>query len=280
MPWLIELRNAAGQQLRQAWRVVGQTVRFKGLLPGIYRIYVSGENGRRSCQSVDLTPAGNRSSQEFRKELPLPEYRVRQADLNQVDLASLQIPPEALNEMGASEKAALNGREAEAAAHLRRALEVCPGYADAWNNLGAHYHRSGDYARSIESFTRVTELKPGSYLGWMNLGSSLLAAGRFAEAMEASRKAHERNPQSAAILVQLGLCCYYEHDYEDAELNFSRALELDPACDHEPHLFLAHIAMGQNRPAEALEYVRGFLRYHPNSPEAPRAKRILAMLTR
>jgi cytochrome c-type biogenesis protein CcmH/NrfG len=278
--WLIELRNAAGKPLRQAWRVVGSTVCFKNLLPGIYRVYLSGKGGRQSCESVDLTPAPGEKSLEFAKKFQVPASAAPVPGHYQVNVGSLAIPEEALQEMQSSKKAQLGGDEDGMVLHLKRAIEIYPDYADAWNNLGAHYHMIGDYELSIRSFTRVTELNPDSYVGWMNLGSSLLATGRFKEALEAGEKALRLRPDDAIANSQLGLSHYYLYHYRDAKKYFKRVLDLDPAFASSPHLFLAQIAMGENSLKEAAEYLRGFLAYHPNAPNAPEVKQMLKALSK
>jgi cytochrome c-type biogenesis protein CcmH/NrfG len=277
--WLVELRNAAGKPLRQASAILGGTVRFKNLLPGIYRICLSGKGGRRSSESVDLTPAAGQKSSGFAKVLRVPASAAPMPNQYQVNVTSLAVPEEALQEMQSSKEAQLGGDEDGMVFHLKRAIEIYPDYADAWNNLGAHYHMIGDYDQSIRSFTKVTELTPDFYVGWMNLGSSLLATSRFQEAAEANAKALSLDPNDPIANSQLGRSYYYLHDYGEAKEFFKRALDLDPASADLPHLFLAHIAMGENSPKEAAEYLRGFLAYHPNAPNAPQVRQLLRELS-
>jgi cytochrome c-type biogenesis protein CcmH/NrfG len=277
--WMVELRNAAGKPLRQASAILGGTVRFKNLLPGIYRVCLSGKGGRRSSESIDLTPAAGEKPSGFAKVFRVPASAASVLDQYQVNVTSLAVPEEALHEMQSSKEAQLSGDEDGMVFHLKRAIEIYPDYADAWNNLGAHYHMIGDYEQSIRSFTKVTELNPDFYVGWMNLGSSLLATSRFQEAAEANAMALSLDPTDPIANSQLGRSYYYLHDYGEAKKFFKRALELDPASADLPHLFLAHIAMGENSPKEAAEYLRGFLAYHPNAPNAPQVKQMLTALS-
>jgi tetratricopeptide (TPR) repeat protein len=277
--WLIELRNAAGAPLRQALRMVGDTVRFKNLLPGIYRVYLSGRGGRRKCESIDLTPPPDRRSAQFAREFEVPKTVEQVPGQYQVSARTLAIPKEALLELQRSEKAQLGGDEEAMAQHLMQAVEIYPGYADAWNNLGAYYHRKGEFVPAISSFTKVIELNPDFYVGWMNLGGSLLATGRFKDAVEANRKALSLGPNDATANSQLGLSHYYLHDLTEAKKYFKRVLELDPAFANSPQLFLAHIAMAEQSYPEAMSYLRGFLAHHPNAPDAHQVRQTLAALS-
>jgi tetratricopeptide (TPR) repeat protein len=277
--WLIELCNAAGAPLRRALRMVGDTVHFKNLLPGIYRIYLSGKGGRRSVESIDLRPGADPQNMQFAKEVKVPRAAAQITGLHQVNVRALAVPKEARQHMQQSEKDQLDGNEAAMVKHLKEAIKIYPDYADAWNNLGAYYHRAGDYEQSIRSFTKVTELDPDFHVGWMNLGGSLLAIGRYQEALEANKKALKLGPDDAIANAQLGLSHYYLHDYAQARERFKRVLALDPAFPDAPQLFLAQIALGEGAFAEAMEYLHGYLELHPNAPDAAQARRTLAALS-
>lgn len=259
--------------------MAGDTVRFKNLLPGIYRIYLSGKGGRRRCESIDLTPAPQQRSLQVAKELQVPKSAEQVPGQFQVNVRTLAVPKEALQELRRSEKDQLDGNEEGMVQHLKQAVEVYPDYADAWNNLGAYYHRQGNFEQAILSFTKVTELKREFYVGWMNLGSSLLATGRFKEAVEANKMALSWGPNDAIANSQLGLSYYYLHDYAEAKKYLKRVLDLDPAYACSPQLFLAHIAMAEKSNDEARAYLRGFLEYHPNAPNAPEVRLILQHLS-
>ncbi len=270
-PWLVELRSAAGVPLRQVKRMAGETFHFKNLVPGIYRIYLWGKGGRASSESIDLSLAPGQKSVEIAKDLDAPD-ELPQPSRNQVSVRTLATPKTALEELQRSHKAQLEGDEAAVALHLRRAIEIYPDYVEAWNNLGAHYHRTGDYEQSKQSFTKVTELDPGFQLGWCNLGGSLLAAGEFEKAVDANRTALNLRPGDVIANSQLALSYYYLHNYKDAKKYFKQVFDLDPAYPNSPQLYLAHIALAENSVGEAIDYLRSYISYHPNSPDASHAR--------
>jgi Flp pilus assembly protein TadD len=276
--WLLELRTAAGAPLRKVLRMAGDTVRFTNLIPGIYRIYLSGKGGRSSCESIDLTPGPNQPGAEFTKEIAVPESISAVSGRHQVSVHTLAIPKEAAQEMQRSEKYQLNGDEDRTIEHLKRAIEIYPQYAAAWNNLGACYHRKGDYEKSIQTFQKAIELNPEFYVGYVNLGGSLLAAGRFQEAAEASRKALVLSPDDAVTNSQLALSYYYLRDFPAAQRYFKRVVDLDPAFAPSPHRFLAQIAIADKSADEAVRYLHGYLALHPNAPDASQVKSTLALI--
>ncbi len=277
--WLIELRNAAGQPLRQALRMVGSTVHFKNLLPGIYRIYLSGKGGRKSAESIDLTPSQDKKSVSFAKVVRVPEAAAQASAQYLVSVASLAVPKDAVEELKAADKSGREGDSSAVLRHLQKAIEIYPNYADAWNNLGSYYHTKGDYEQARQAFTKVTQLRPEFYVGWMNLGGSLLCMGKFAEGLEANKAALRLGPNDAVANSQVGLSYYYLHDYAAAKQYFRRVCDLDPALATSPQLYLAHIAMGEKQFDEAKAYLRSFLQYHPNSPDAADVQRTLDALS-
>jgi hypothetical protein len=102
--WLIELRNAAGEPLRQALRMVGSTAHFKNLVLGIYRVCLSGKGGRRSAESIDLTLSENQKSLSISKVIRVPAGAVQVPGQHQVSIMTLAVPKDALEELKASGK--------------------------------------------------------------------------------------------------------------------------------------------------------------------------------
>ncbi len=273
--WLIELSNAAGEPLRRAYHMVGDTIRFKDLEAGIYRICIFGREGRHRCESVDLTPAPDKTTFTFDKDVRTPSMAARATSQYGISIASLMIPKGALQEMQSADKAMLASDDPGTIRHLERATEIAPDYAEAWNNLGTLCHKKGDYERAMSDFKKVTELEPESYVGWVNLGASLLATGRFVEAVKAEKTALSLSPDDAVIDSQLGLSYYYLRDYADARTYLERALDLDPAMAIAPQLYLARMALIDNKVDDAEEYMRSYLKHHPYAQDARDVKQIL-----
>jgi tetratricopeptide (TPR) repeat protein len=276
--WKVDLRKATGEPLRQAVEAGGGTVRFKNLQPAIYLVCLSGDKNRSRCQSVDLVPPPNQRTPVFEKSFEVPPQVTNRADAHGVSASRLGVPEKARREMLRSEEAQLRGDSEGAIRHLQRAVEIYSKYTEALNNLGTHYHRAGNYTRSIEYFSKVTQLDPRFFAGWVNLGGSLLAAGRFESALEANRKAVELRPDEALANSQLGMNYFYLRKFPEAKTYFEKVVSLDPSSAKSPQLFLAHIAFAERRPDEAEHQIRRYLELHPNSPQAASLRQTLQNL--
>jgi tetratricopeptide (TPR) repeat protein len=100
--------------------------------------------------------------------------------------------PEFLRLVGITRQ--LQGRNAEAVAALRLALDRAPGDALMLMNLGTALRASGDFDAAVVALRRATDLAPDLAAAWYNLGRALGPAGRTGEAHEAYARALRCDP--------------------------------------------------------------------------------------
>lgn len=123
------------------------------------------------------------------------------------------------------------GRNEEAEAAYRRAIELDPKYAFPWNNLGSLLQiRLGSYEEAEVAYRRAIDLDPKYALPWNNLGNLLEEQfGRYEEAAVAYRHAVELNPMNARSWSALGnLLKEQLGRYEEAVAAYLRAIEIEP----------------------------------------------------
>jgi len=103
--------------------------------------------------------------------------------------------------------AAQSGELDQAAAAFRKAVEVDPTDAEAWDSLGVVLVRAGDEARGVEAFRRALRAAPGHPEAHRNLAVVLDRQGRAAEAARHYRaflaKSPGDNPDRATIMARL-----------------------------------------------------------------------------
>ncbi len=111
-----------------------------------------------------------------------------------------------------------------AEAEFKRALELNPGSADAYDLYGRMLAALGRHEEAIPMVRRGHELDPLSHR--TDLASSLLRAGRTAEALEAARHAVEVDPEYGRARATLGWALFRSGDQEAglAELERGAAL--------------------------------------------------------
>ncbi len=169
------------------------------------------------------------------------------------------------------------GEPQRALADLRRAVEIDPEFAWAWNNLGVVYRRLGERERAIESYRRAWELDPGDATPLANLANLYRLAGesrkaaRFEHRVEAHRR---RNPFHH---LQLSLAAEAEGDRKLAIEHMRRAVRRAP---DDPRMWtrLAELyaSAGRRRQAEAKLEIA--LRHARDEAERERLRERLAAL--
>jgi tetratricopeptide (TPR) repeat protein len=79
----------------------------------------------------------------------------------------------------------------QAIRYYRKALEVKPSFAEAWNNLGSVYAARGDTKKALRCFEEAIRIKPDYRAALLNMGSLQKKIGN--EEAANLRKNREKN---------------------------------------------------------------------------------------
>jgi Tfp pilus assembly protein PilF len=185
-----------------------------------------------------------------------------------VSLAELQhkVPGKAAKEFEKASKAARKGDNEAAIAHLQKAIEIDPGYIQAYNNLGARYLRAQEYDKAAEEFLRALELDPNCQPAASNLGFTYIALQRYSDAEQYARRAVDLDATSNRARFALGLALAAQNrEPEEALRNLKAAARELP----QARLALAQFLSDHGAKAAAAAELRKYL----DSPEAAAADR-------
>jgi serine/threonine protein kinase/tetratricopeptide (TPR) repeat protein len=128
----------------------------------------------------------------------------------------------------------------KATAAALRALEIDETLAEAHTALAAIHHRSTwDWAKAEQEFKRAIELDPSYATAYQFYALLLATMGRQEEAIATVKRAQELDPLSLIINAALGRQLYLARRYDQASEQFRKALELDPKFS------MAHYRLGQ-----------------------------------
>lgn len=155
-----------------------------------------------------------------------------------------------------------------AKAAARRALELDELLAEAHTSLGqAIFYYDWDAVAMERALRRAIQLNPGYAVAHHWLGFNLAELGRIAEGLTAIEEALRLDPLSLIINTNRGTIRYFGRQFERAEAELARTLELDPG------FVVAHQWWGRtlgqlSRHEEALVAHRRAAELRPDDPES------------
>jgi eukaryotic-like serine/threonine-protein kinase len=118
---------------------------------------------------------------------------------------------------------------AKARAAAARALQLDDSLAEAHTSLGMiKLSYDWDWAGAEYEFQRAMELNPGYPLAPVMYGQYLTMVGRHEEALPYFEKAHRLDPLFGGSYRGEGYACFMAHQYDEAIVQYRKALELEP----------------------------------------------------
>ena len=118
----------------------------------------------------------------------------------------------------------------QAKAAFQQAVDLDPGYSDAYNNLGILYMQDKEYSKAEASFHQALQnplyLTPEKAL--VNLGKVMEAKDNSAAAEQYYRQAIKYKPAFVQAYYNLGMLFYHTDRFTQATTAFERATALAP----------------------------------------------------
>jgi tetratricopeptide (TPR) repeat protein len=118
---------------------------------------------------------------------------------------------------------------AKARAAATKALQLDDSLAEAHTSLGMiKLSYDWDWAGAEHEFERAMELNPGYPLAYVMYGQYLTMVGRPADALPYFEKAHRLDPVFGESYRGEGYSCFMAHKYDEAIVQYRKALDLEP----------------------------------------------------
>jgi TolB-like protein/DNA-binding winged helix-turn-helix (wHTH) protein/Flp pilus assembly protein TadD len=117
----------------------------------------------------------------------------------------------------------------KARAAAEKALQLDESLAEAHTSLGMiKLSYDWDWAGAEHEFKRAMELNPGYPLAYVMYGQYLTMVGRQTDAMPYFEKAHKLDPLFGQSYRGEAYSCFMAHKYDEAIVQYRKALELEP----------------------------------------------------
>jgi Tfp pilus assembly protein PilF len=257
---------------------------FRRLAGGTYRLTVeAGKEFEPAGETLDILDPPSRSrlergGQTISVQIQLQPRDSSTAQAGVVNAALAAIPQPARELYEKALKAAQDGNHKKAVEHLRRALEIYPQFALAFNELGVQHMRLKQTAEAARAFQSALALAPDAAVVHLNYGTLLLQGKDYVKAEAELRRAVELNDASAAAHLQRGRALIGLLRYDEAEQELQRALSLGGDGASMAHRYLGALYIERGDPARAVAALETYLRLAPEATDAPQIRDIVKQL--
>jgi len=239
---------------------------FSGIPAGTYRVKASG----MEIEDAETTFYVDATDQHHFESLQIKLKSEGSPSSNQgaVSAAELNIPEKAHKEFDKGLAKMEEKDFGEAEKHFTKATEIYPQYGAAFNNLGVLAMRAGHNEEGKHFFETALQADNSNPGANVNFSRCLLMEGKIPDAERYLQKASNiapLDPEPLAVLANAQM----QAGQLDLALNNARRIH---TLQHQrftvAHLIAARILELKNRPSEAAEEYRMFLKETPDSPKA------------
>jgi len=116
-------------------------------------------------------------------------------------------------------------QQEKAIEHFRKAIEIAPGFYNAYNNLGVLMIKQGKYDEAFNNFIKALSYDNNNARAHNNLGFILLKKGHLEEALIESKKALAAEKDFSPAYYNLGIIYKYKKEFSKAKYYLGLALE-------------------------------------------------------
>jgi Tfp pilus assembly protein PilF len=184
------------------------------------------------------------------------------------------------NAMKAFEKARaewLDQHADSAERDLKKAIELYPGFAEAWLQLGK-LQQAADPQAARDSFSKALAADPKFVVPYEQLAALDVQAGKWKDTADDTNNALQLVPAGTPLLWYYDALAKYQLGKTDeAQVSASKSLSIDPRRANAEQL-LAVILARKADYAGALRHLKNCLTYMPAGPQADLVKQQIAQL--
>jgi tetratricopeptide (TPR) repeat protein len=188
------------------------------------------------------------------------------------------LAPKALKETEKGLQALQTGKLDEAEKHLKRALQLAPGFPDVNYLMGVLWIQRREAAKAREYLEKTVQLAPKHAPALVALGEAELFQKDYAHALESLEQSINIKPTLWRAHWLAGVASYQLGDYKKSREHARDALQVGQEKAVRARLLLgeSQAALGEREAAQAT--LEQFLREQPNAPQAGAAKELIAWL--
>jgi len=270
-------RFGAGNESYRAFTAGPGNVSFPAVNGGSYYLEVTADNYETSRESAEVHAAVNNSftARLHRKPGAAPES----SPGTTVSAASLSIPAGARKEFEEGQSWLRKNDTPKALKHFQRAIQLYPGFAQAYAMLGLVYLQQKQTQDAEAALAKAIALDSHLALPRTLLGKLEFERRNFGRAEELLLESSRLDPGAWETKFELGRV-YYNLGKLDKALEFARGAQSNSRASTLTHLLLVDIYLRKGDKSGALQELEEFARADPKSSLTPRVQQKIAELRR
>ncbi|HSR68040.1 MAG TPA: tetratricopeptide repeat protein [Acidobacteriota bacterium] len=187
-----------------------------------------------------------------------------------VSASTLSAPKDAVKALNKAKKelGRKNPRYERAAGHAQQAVEIYPGFAEAWKFLGDTQLGMDERDAAYQAYRKAIEADANFVPPYLTLAEMELEQYRYQQALEYTDKLVELTPNDSKAHYYNGLARYSTGGLEEAMESFA-VIEKNGAIEQYPGslLMMGDAMARQGQVAGAAKYLRRYLEVGQPSPE-------------
>jgi Flp pilus assembly protein TadD len=194
-----------------------------------------------------------------------------------IDARVAGIPTEARKEFDDGARDVTNNDYAQAIPHLKKAVELYPRYAEAYQLLGVAQLQSQHGPEAESSLVKAIEIEDRMPRAQYLLGVMYAMTGRAELAEKPLNRFAELDPENPDAHFELAKVSFALNKFKDAETHARKAVDLKES-NKGVYIVLGYALLRQSKPADAKRAFQQFLKSDPKSAMASDINNTIAQI--
>jgi Tfp pilus assembly protein PilF len=250
-----------------------------GLTPVVYRLRVVSSDYEEAMVYNVVPAQGDRIvTIALKSKGDSNNPQMKAASGSMVSLGRLRVPQKAAKQLDHGNEALQKNDLAKAGESFRKAIELYPGYDQAYNNLGVVLMQQGDVEGARRNWQKAVALNEHFARAYANLGRLALQEKKYADADSFLRNSLQNDPENPEALFSAAEAEAVIGHFDDA----AARVRLLHTLPHEKYALAHYVAAQalqlQNKAAAAIVEYKLFLKEAPDSPQAAHARQAMTTL--